>query len=225
MCYDVVHSLPQAFQFPGICEAQITIDNSKYSTRGYFESTNDLRSSVIADGEVRGELAVIYKGDSAQFAFIPQEVDLLATIAAWLGEVIFKQELREWFGDKAYKQDMEPSKEEWAWRKEAAQKIAEACSLTDWHVVGIYLIGSVREHTAGAESDIDLLVHLKDRQAIKQLEAYFEGWEQALTNFPPNGSSLSKLVDVHYLTDSDLDENLSFATMITGKHPSSTRLV
>jgi len=225
MCYEVVHTLPEAFQFPGICEAQITLDNSNFSTKGYGATLNILENTIIADGEERGKVCVVYKADSADYAFIPQEVELLGTIAAWLGEVIFKQDLREWFEEAESQKNTDTLRDEWAWREEAAQKMADACLVAEWHVAGIYLVGSVREHTAGAESDIDLLVHLNNNRAIKQLEAYFAGWEQALTNFPPNGSSLSKLVDVHYLTDSDLNENLSFASMITGKHPSSTRLV
>lgn len=225
MCYEVIQTLPEAFQYPGICEAKITLDNRTFSTIGYADSNNSLQNPIIADGEKRGKLAVVYKGSDDDYVFIPQEVELLNTIAAWLGEVLFKQELREWFEFKAYKSTDVTIKNEWAWRREAAEKIAEECFIDQWHVAGIYLIGSVREHTAGAESDIDLLIHLKDKKAIKQLQAYFDGWERALTHFPPNGISLKKLLDVHYLTDEDLKQNLSFAQMITGKHPSSTRLV
>jgi len=225
MCYEVVCALPDAFQYPGLCEVQIIWDERSFSSHNYSDTGNGLEKPVLVDGEVRGSLRVVYRAKKSERAFLPQEEKLLSTLALWLGDVIFKKELRQWFENQEEGIGVsEKESEEWEWREKAARKMAEGLPLANLKVTGLYLIGSVRERTAGPESDIDLVVHVNSQTSIASINAYFFGWEHALLAFPPNGITLKRLIDVHVLTDNDLEKNLSFASMISGVNPQSTRL-
>lgn len=225
MCYEVVSALPDAFQYPGLCEVQIKWDERSFSSPDFGDTGNRVEKPVLVDGEERGSLRVIYRAGEDERAFLPQEEQLISTLAAWLGDAIFKKELRQWFEQQeGVGASLNDQPEEWVWREEAARKMIQGLSPQMPKIAAVYLIGSVRERTAGPESDIDIVVHVKTESVITTLKAYFAGWEEALFAFPPNGIPLKQLVDVHFLTDNDLEKNLSFASMITGVNSQATRL-
>ncbi len=99
-----------------------------------------------------------------------------------------------------------------------AQALAESLDLPRYGVKALYLIGSVKTGEAGPCSDIDLLAHCDDdprKHAL--LEAWCEGWGLSLaalneckTKFETKGS----LVDLHIITDSDIEKRDSFAVML-----------
>lgn len=110
------------------------------------------------------------------------------------------------------------SNSHWEWRFEMAEAIAERLDMTAYEVKALYLIGSVKTGEAGPCSDIDLLAHCTNnanKHAL--LRAWCEGFGQCLsamneckTDYTTKGS----LVDLHIITDKDIEKKTSFAVMI-----------
>ncbi len=106
----------------------------------------------------------------------------------------------------------------WVWRFVMAEKIACQLDMTTYGVKALYLIGSVKTGEAGPCSDIDLLAHcINDEGRHKLLRAWCEGYGQCLsalneckTDYKTRGS----LLDLHIITDKDIEEKTSFAVMI-----------
>ena len=103
------------------------------------------------------------------------------------------------------------------WRTRMAQRIAANVDRQRFGVVGMYLIGSAKHETAGAGSDIDLLVHFRGTdQQRAGLELWIDAWSQALTemNFLRSGRRVERLVDAHIVTDADIAGGDSYAAKI-----------
>ncbi len=110
------------------------------------------------------------------------------------------------------------TKDQWKWRYDMAQAMADALDMDAFGVKAIYLIGSVKTGDVGPCSDIDLLAHCSpDKRKQALLRAWCEGWGLALsienackTGYETKGS----LVDLHIITDADIEQKDSFAVML-----------
>ena len=82
----------------------------------------------------------------------------------------------------------------------------------------LYLFGSTKNATAGPQSDIDILVHFHGtKQQRKDLMAWLEGWSNSLSemNYLRTGYKTPEgLLDVHMITDEDIEKRTSFAVKI-----------
>jgi predicted nucleotidyltransferase len=107
--------------------------------------------------------------------------------------------------------------EHWRWRQRMAENIAARLDARRFAVKGLYVIGSTKNATASAASDIDLLVHFSgDAGQRRELEAWLEGWSLSLAevNYVRTGYRVDKLLDVHVVTDEDIERQSSFAVKI-----------
>ena len=105
----------------------------------------------------------------------------------------------------------------WKWRHYMAEKIAAKIDLKAFAIKGIYLFGSTSTGTARLCSDIDLLIHFDGTEQQKQeLDTWLKGWSLALSeiNFLKTGYQSEGLLDVHYVTDRDIENKDSYATKI-----------
>ncbi len=105
----------------------------------------------------------------------------------------------------------------WRWRMQMAEKIASEIDPERFAVSAVYVIGSTKNANAGPSSDIDLLVHFRgDDQQRRDLETWLEGWSLCLgeINYHRTGYVNPKLLDVHLITDEDLEKRTSFAAKI-----------
>ncbi len=105
----------------------------------------------------------------------------------------------------------------WRWRHRMAEKIASELDPDRFGVKALYLFGSVKNATAGPGSDIDLLVHFSGNERQQQeLELWLEGWSLSLseTNYLRTGYRTDDLLDVHLLTDEDIEKQTSYAVKI-----------
>jgi predicted nucleotidyltransferase len=110
-----------------------------------------------------------------------------------------------------------PNDEHSRWRQGMAQRIAAELDPAALGVRAAYLIGSVKNGTAGPGSDIDLLVHfVGSPEQRRELMWWLEGWSQALAeiNFLRTGYRTEGLLDVHFVSDQDFAEHTSFAAKI-----------
>lgn len=105
----------------------------------------------------------------------------------------------------------------WKWRHYMAEQIAAKLDMDLFSVQGIYLFGSTNNGTARLNSDIDLLIHCTGTDLQKkELDTWLSGWSLALSeiNYLKTGYKSEGLLDVHYVSDQDIQEKTSFAVKI-----------
>ncbi len=105
----------------------------------------------------------------------------------------------------------------WRWRARMAESIAARLDPTRFGVKALYIFGSTKNATAGAASDIDLLVHfIGNEKQRRDLEQWFEGWSLSLSeiNYLRTGYRTDSLLDVHIVTDDDIAKQTSYAAKI-----------
>ena len=110
-----------------------------------------------------------------------------------------------------------PPEEFWRWRMRMAERIAAEADAERFGITAMYVIGSTKNAGAGPASDIDLLVHVDgDADRRRDLEAWLEGWSLCLgeVNSMRTGYTSRGLLDVHFITDEDIERKTSFAAKI-----------
>lgn len=113
------------------------------------------------------------------------------------------------------------------WRIRMAESIAAKLDSKRFGVLGIYLFGTVFNETAGANSDIDLIVRFEGTpEQRRELELWLEGWNNCLSqiNYNKSGYLIERLLDVTILTAADLEEKNYFAEIINPANNNSRRL-
>jgi hypothetical protein len=103
------------------------------------------------------------------------------------------------------------------WRAAMAERMASDVDAARLGVKAMYLFGSTKNGTAGASSDIDLLVHVNGTDDQRQcLEAWLDGWSACLAemNYLRTGQRRDRLLDVQIVTDTDLARQTSYAAKI-----------
>jgi pyruvate,water dikinase len=109
------------------------------------------------------------------------------------------------------------SGEHWRWRMRVAERVARELDKQRYGVEAMYVIGSTKNATATAASDIDLLVHFRGSEAQKrELLSWFDGWSLSLTemNYMRTGIRSEHLLDIHLVTDDDIERKTSYAVKI-----------
>lgn len=120
-------------------------------------------------------------------------------------------------GQVAEPPPIRPAEEHWRWRLRMAERIASQLDPERFGVRAIYVLGSTKNATAGPASDIDLIVHVDETHAGRdELAAWLEGWSLSLAedNFMRTGYRVEQMLDVHYVTDRDIERRTSFAAKI-----------
>jgi pyruvate,water dikinase len=119
------------------------------------------------------------------------------------------------------------SEDHWRWRFRMALRIAAQLDGKKFGVKAFYLIGSTKNATAGPASDIDIMLHFtgNDEQR-KELLLWLEGWSCCLSelNFLRTGYRTDGLLDVHMITDRDIQERSSYAVKIDAITDAARRL-
>ncbi len=233
----LVNILPSAWQFPTACEACITYGLKKYKTELYSETEWSQHAEIIVDNNVVGEIKVVYTQmihETSGSQFLPEEQKLLNTIAQRIGYCLFRKQLRqtmhllqkkplEGLNENELNGILSPdSDEHWKWRNNMVEIMAKKLDFARFGVKGLYLIGSVKNATAGPASDIDLLIHIEDDESkMELLKVWFEGWSYsaAEANYLRTGYTCeSGLIDLHLITDQDIKEKSSYAVMLDSQY-------
>ena len=94
--------------------------------------------------------------------------------------------------------------------------MAELIPAEKFGVKNFYIFGSSKNANAGPASDIDLLIHVEENADIEKLNLWFDGWSQCLSelNYLKTGYTSEGLLDIHYVTDEDIEKRTSFASKI-----------
>jgi len=221
------------WQYPVITRVKITFEGKIYKEPGWDETDWVQSADIIIDDKVLGKVEVFY----TQFIklitdsqFLPEEQKLLDTIASKISTYIFNLRLVKTLEaiEKDAKNEEVPDKNSdtllpvksdihWLWRNEMVGKMAERFDLERFGVEAMYLIGSTKNATSGPASDIDILLHFRgDPSQEKELRAWFQGWSFCLSevNLAKTGYKTDGLIDLHIITDKDIEKKDSFASMI-----------
>ena len=107
ICIKVLELIPPAWQFPERTGAMITLEDKVFKTPGYQVKSRQLEHDIVADGIVVGKVMISVKhGKSKAEAdpFLPEESDLIKSIALRLGNVIAlkKREMARRKGEALY---------------------------------------------------------------------------------------------------------------------------
>ncbi len=123
---------------------------------------------------------------------------------------------------------LEPySENHWKWRMSMVKSIAKRLDPKKFGVKEVYLCGSTKNANAGPKSDIDLIIHFDGTPTQKEmLINWFDGWSYCLSeiNYLKTGYETDGLIDLHIITDEDIQRKDPFATMITGLHISARKI-
>lgn len=231
----LVQIIPEGWQYPGVLNCRITIEERSYSTPDFFETRWHQCSEIIVDGNNIGMIEIYYsrvmeEGDP----FLPEEQKLLNAISEQIAQYLFRQRLRYTIqnirnGDGPQENLLKISEDRhWRWRHSMAKEIAAKADLSKYGLVAIYLIGSAKEATSGPASDLDLLVHFRGTPRQKAMfKEWIDGWSKSLAviNYHKTGYNVKGgLIDLHLVTDDDIKKRTSYAVMI-GNHYNSARLL
>ena len=105
----------------------------------------------------------------------------------------------------------------WKWRLRAAEQMAGKLDRKKFGVERFFIFGSVKNATAGPNSDIDLLIHFRGTShQHAELVTWLDGWSQSLDymNYLRTGFKRNGLLDIHIVTDEDIARRTSFAIKI-----------
>ncbi len=230
---EIVKHLWGGWQYPIITRVKITFENKIYKESGWDETKWVQSSDIIIDEEILGKIEVYYtqfKKLVTDSQFLPEEQKLLNAIASQIGNYIFNKRLKKTLEvldcEKkpiAFSEDDSSSllhvqsNVHWKWRHEIVNKIGERLDMEKFGVSALYLIGSAKNATAGPASDIDLIIHFvgTPEQEI-MLKSWLEGWSYCLSemNYTKTGYKTDGLIDLHIVTDADIKNKTSFASMI-----------
>jgi len=115
-----------------------------------------------------------------------------------------------------YVYEEKQASDHWKWRLNMAQRLANDLDMNFYKVKGVYLFGSVKNAVAGPGSDIDLIIHLENKNMLDRLECWLKGWSLALSeiNFLRTGYQSSGLLDLYFVTDEDIKNKNNYAGKI-----------
>ena len=227
----LIQEIPKGWQYPGICMAKIEYENFVVTTPGFFITNLFQEAEVMVEGNVVGTIKVYYNNTDKRYSeknFMSEEQQLLNTISQQLSQYTFNRKIKETIrfinedSDESEQSDqlLKPRSDfHWQWRFKMAEEIVKRTDFEDYGIEAIYLIGSVKEATAGPRSDIDLLVHFRGNQEQEKcFRSYIQGWSQSLSKLNKDKTGLNMeegIIDLHIITDIDIQRgDDSYASMI-----------
>jgi pyruvate,water dikinase len=105
----------------------------------------------------------------------------------------------------------------WQWRMRMARQIASELDPKKFGAVAIYVFGSTKNATAAEASDLDILIHFRGSEAQeRELSRWLAEWSRRLAelNYQRTGHASDGLLDVHLVTDADIQKKTSYAVKI-----------
>ena len=232
----LVNIIPEGWQYPGVLNCRITLEERSYTTPDFFETQWHQCSEIVVDGNSIGKVEIYYSRVMEEGnPFLQEEQKLLNAISEQIAQYLFRQRLRYTIhnmreGNNEEEKLLKSSEDNhWRWRYSMAKEIAANADLSKYGLEAIYLIGSAKAATAGPGSDLDLLVHFNGTPEQKnRFEEWIDGWSKSLAviNYHKTGYKVEGgLIDLHLVTDEDLRKKTSYAVMIESHHNSARLLI
>ena len=105
----------------------------------------------------------------------------------------------------------------WKWRYQMTENLASHLDGEKFGVKDIYIFGSTKNATAASGSDVDILIHFTGNETqLDNLNNWLEGWSLSMShiNYLKTGYRTDGLLDIHIITDKDIEDKTSFAQKI-----------
>jgi hypothetical protein len=232
--------IPAGWQHPTVCEVRILYEGRIFTSDDFRETPWMQSAQIIIDDNEVGSITVVYTQMIEEIngsQFLPEEQKLLNAVAERVSLFLFALKLRKTLEflkashgkgpgyDEIRELLTKPGDEHWKWRQEMLNRIAAKINPERFGVKAVYVIGSVKNATSGPASDIDVMIHIDATpQQEELLKTWMEGWSLCLAemNYARTGYYVREgLVDLHLVTDEDIKNKSSFATMIGSIHNSA----
>jgi signal transduction histidine kinase len=94
----IVKLLPPAWLYPDITSAKILLDGNSYATRGFREGRYKQTAAILASGELRGAVEVVYTEERPELdegPFLKEERTLIDAVAREVGIIIKRREAED----------------------------------------------------------------------------------------------------------------------------------
>jgi two-component system, NtrC family, sensor kinase len=91
----IANLLPQSWQFPDVAHARITIDGRAVSSAGFREGVQRQRAEIVAKGQPRGAVEVVYSDQmppADEGPFLSEERSLIDEVARQVGLLVERHE-------------------------------------------------------------------------------------------------------------------------------------
>lgn len=114
-CYGLLKSIPPGWQYPEVCEVQISIAEDVYKSFGFEESNWTLTADIQAQERHFGQIKVMYnkiRPKAYEGPFLKEELKLIKSIAESLGLFLLHLELKKVFESDAESQ-IQDKKSDW----------------------------------------------------------------------------------------------------------------
>ncbi|MGE0494330.1 MAG: nucleotidyltransferase domain-containing protein [Vulcanimicrobiota bacterium] len=171
----VLEHLPTGWLAPEATAGRIEYLGRTYAGPG-FHSGHPLISEPLRVGGVVVGLVEVSTTHEGKTAFLPEEVELLRTIAARLSEYLEWKQV-----DLLYRPAADRTNGHWRWRQTYAELLASSLDAERFGVSALYLGGSTESGEAGPCSDIDLYVWWEGTaEKRRELSMWLEGWSLCL---------------------------------------------
>ncbi|MBT4727133.1 MAG: hypothetical protein HOA61_07815 [Bacteroidetes bacterium] len=229
----IVKLIPKGWQFSSVCVVRITFEDQIYCSEDFIETEWFQNANIVVDNNVVGQIEVFYTQFIRELnnsQFLPQEQKLINTIAEKTSNYIFYRKLARTVeylkeqetivkNDSPSTEILTASQDEhWNWRLNIAKKIASHIIKDTYDIINLYVIESTNQANAGPASSIDFIIHVKEGSSkIELLKIWFDGWGLCLDeiNYQRTGHIANRsLLDLHFVTDKDIEANERYASMI-----------
>jgi pyruvate,water dikinase len=103
VCRRVMKVLPPGWQYPDVCQAEITFEGEVYRTQGFKASAWVQSADIVVQDEVLGSIKVYYteeRPSSDEGPFLKEERKLINTIAEQIGFFFLHQQLSQVFKER-----------------------------------------------------------------------------------------------------------------------------
>lgn len=201
-------------------------DDGVIFNSAFFRSANSLER-ILPEYSYLQEVVKVINIEETYFdkqLFVLMNADLEKAIA-YLDKPLNEKEIAEQNISEESSED--ENDDGWKWRHFMAEQISQKIDMDEYSIKGIYLFGSTNNCTARHNSDIDLLIHFDGTAEQKQkLDTWLNGFSMALSeiNFLRTGYRSNGLLDVHYVTDEDIQNKESFAIKINSPYDPASPL-
>jgi hypothetical protein len=119
ICNGIIKAIPPGWQYPDVCQACITIHDSKYQSDGFIETSWSQYASINVRDEIIGRVCVSYLEErpvADEGPFLKEERKLIDTISEQFGMFMLHKQLKSIFEEQKLKDEEAVSEwypEEW----------------------------------------------------------------------------------------------------------------
>ena len=91
VCRGIIEAIPPGWQYPDICQAKLTIEDSIYTSTNYTDTAWSHSANIRVHEEIVGRIVINYSKEmpsADQGPFLKEETKLIETIADRIGHFI-----------------------------------------------------------------------------------------------------------------------------------------